>query len=168
MQFASGDMLPPLHFNLSHTSSMVACGITAHSPVGIDVEEKKRIIKHDVMSFARRFFSPHEVEHLASISDPEKRQQELIKLWTLKESYVKALGRGFAACPFKTFSISSKASSISVSDVPYIAGSKVPEIVESTNISHKWQFALLEFADTHYAAICMEKDTGFEVLVCRT
>jgi len=38
----------------------------------------------------------------------------------------------------------------------------VPEIVESTNISHKWQFALLEFADTHYAAICMEKDTGFE------
>lgn len=161
-QFASGYSPPSLHFNLSHTSSLVGCGITAHSSIGIDVEEKKRIIKNDVMSFARRFFCRHEVEHLANISDPGKRRQELIKLWTLKESYVKALGRGFSATPFNTFKISCKASSISVSDVPYIAGSEVPEIVEPTYIAHKWQFALLELADTHYASICMEKDTCFE------
>ncbi|KAJ8421599.1 hypothetical protein Cgig2_012281 [Carnegiea gigantea] len=130
--------------------------------IGIDVEEKKRIVKNDVMSFARRFFCRHEVEHLANISDPVKRRQEFMKLWTLKESYVKALGRGFSATPFNTFRISCKASFISVSDVPYIASSKVPEIVESTYIAHKWQFALMELANTHYASICIEKDTGFE------
>ncbi|XP_021844675.1 uncharacterized protein [Spinacia oleracea] len=79
---------PPLHFNLSHTSSLIACGITTYSPIGIDVEDKKRTIKNDVMSFARRFFSPHEVEHLANILDPEIQRQEFIKLWTLKESEI--------------------------------------------------------------------------------
>lgn len=160
-QCASEWTRPPLHFNISHTSSLIACGISAHSHIGIDVEEKKRTIKNDVMSFARRFFCPHEVEHLANILDPEKRRQEFIKLWTLKESYVKALGRGFSASPFKTFRISFKASSISVSN--YIADSKVSEIIDSTNVPNsKWQFALLELADTHYAAICMEKDTCLE------
>ncbi|KAJ8433008.1 hypothetical protein Cgig2_010984 [Carnegiea gigantea] len=41
-----------------------------------------------------------------------------------EESYVKAVGRGFPATSFNTFRISCKASSISVSDVPYIASSK--------------------------------------------
>ncbi|KAJ6778441.1 4'-PHOSPHOPANTETHEINYL TRANSFERASE DOMAIN PROTEIN-RELATED [Salix koriyanagi] len=39
------------------------------------------------------------------ISDSEVQRQEFVKLWTLKEAYVKALGRGFSAAPFKTFTI---------------------------------------------------------------
>jgi hypothetical protein len=27
--------LPPLHFNISHTSSLIACGVTVNSPVSI-------------------------------------------------------------------------------------------------------------------------------------
>ncbi|XP_050242039.1 uncharacterized protein LOC126690994 [Quercus robur] len=34
--------LPPLHFNISHNSSLIACGVTLSSPIGIDVEEKQR------------------------------------------------------------------------------------------------------------------------------
>ncbi|XP_021844673.1 uncharacterized protein [Spinacia oleracea] len=149
---------PPLHFNLSHTSSLIACGITTYSPIGIDVEDKKRTIKNDVMSFARRFFSPHEVEHLANILDPEIQRQEFIKLWTLKEAYVKALGRGFSAAPFKTFRIHFKASSKNMSGVPEIADLTESEItVESSEFPYgQWQFALLDLANTHYASICTE------------
>nr|XP_027065333.1 uncharacterized protein LOC113691406 [Coffea arabica] len=57
------------------------------------------------MSFAQRYFSKHEVQVLSAISDPQLQQQEFIKLWTLKEAYVKALGRGFSDAPFKTFTI---------------------------------------------------------------
>lgn len=32
-QFASDRSLPPLHFNISHTSSLIACGITNYAPV---------------------------------------------------------------------------------------------------------------------------------------
>ncbi|KAF9680865.1 hypothetical protein SADUNF_Sadunf06G0166100 [Salix dunnii] len=95
----------PLHFNMSHTTSLIACGMTVNSSIGIDIEEKQRKIKNNILAFSRRYFSLHEVEHLSAISDSEVQRQEFVKLWTLKEAYVKALGRGFSAAPFKTFTI---------------------------------------------------------------
>ncbi|KAI3918660.1 hypothetical protein MKX01_041980 [Papaver californicum] len=80
---------PSLHFNISHSSSLIACGVTVDMPIGIDVEEKQRKTKNSTMSFARRYFSPNEVERLHAISDPEVQQHEFIKLWTLKEAYAK-------------------------------------------------------------------------------
>ncbi|KAI5586001.1 hypothetical protein POPTR_006G211300v4 [Populus trichocarpa] len=100
-----GQCPSPLHFNISHTSSLIACGVTVNSSIGIDIEEKQRKIKNNILAFARRYFSLHEVEHLSAISDSEVQRQEFVKLWTLKEAYVKALGRGFSAAPFKTFTI---------------------------------------------------------------
>ncbi|XP_050122931.1 uncharacterized protein LOC126600393 [Malus sylvestris] len=102
---ADGWQPPPLHFNLSHTSSLIACGVTVDSPIGIDVEDKQRKLKKEILAFARRYFSSHEVEHLSSISDIEIQRQQFTTLWTLKEAYVKALGKGFSASPFKTFTI---------------------------------------------------------------
>ncbi|KAL6185551.1 hypothetical protein ACLB2K_041683 [Fragaria x ananassa] len=58
---------PALHFNISRTSSLIACGVAADSPIGIDVEEKQRKLKHHILAFARRYFSYHEVEHRTSI-----------------------------------------------------------------------------------------------------
>ncbi|KAL6194218.1 hypothetical protein ACLB2K_035302 [Fragaria x ananassa] len=72
---------PALHFNISRTSSLIACGVAADSPIGIDVEEKQRKLKHHILAFARRYFSSHEVEHLTSI---EIQRHQFIKLWTLK------------------------------------------------------------------------------------
>ncbi|GAB4856378.1 hypothetical protein Ancab_014298 [Ancistrocladus abbreviatus] len=161
----AGDWSQPLlHFNISHTSSLIACGVAVNSPIGIDVEEKQRMTKNNVLSFARRFFCLREVEYLADISDPEDQRQEFIKLWTLKEAYVKALGRGFSAAPFKTFTIHFKSNFHLPGDSNY---SEVPEIVvetidDSMNLTSHWQFALLELAGTHYASICMEKNDTLE------
>ncbi|KAK9290271.1 hypothetical protein L1049_008438 [Liquidambar formosana] len=118
-------------------------------------------------SFARRYFSPEEVEFLTSISDPEVQRQEFIKLWTLKEAYVKALGRGFSAAPFKTFTIRFRPST---KGGFYVSGNCNSElccqasdiVVESIddpmNLTSNWQFKLLELAGAYYAAICMQKD----------
>ncbi|ANM63053.1 putative holo-[acyl-carrier-protein] synthase [Arabidopsis thaliana] len=100
---------PPLHFNISHTDSLISCGVTVHVPVGIDLEEMERKIKHDVLALAERFYSADEVKFLSAIPDPEVQRKEFIKLWTLKEAYVKALGKGFSGAPFNTFTIQSKA-----------------------------------------------------------
>ncbi|CAL5348957.1 unnamed protein product [Camellia sinensis] len=57
-----------------------AYGVTMDSQIGIDVEEKQRTIRNDILSFARRYFSHDEMDFLAAISDPEVQRQEFIKL----------------------------------------------------------------------------------------
>ena len=56
--------------------------------IGIDVEEKHRRIKSNILAFAQHYFSPYEVKVLTAISDPEVQRQEFIKLWTLKVSKI--------------------------------------------------------------------------------
>ncbi|ESQ27089.1 hypothetical protein EUTSA_v10018973mg [Eutrema salsugineum] len=143
---------PPLHFNISHTDSLIACGVTVHVPVGIDVEDKERKIKHNVLAFAQRFYSPDEVNFLSTILDPEAQRTEFIKLWTLKEAYVKALGKGFSAAPFNTFTIKAKAHTKQGYDL--CANS----VEDTSKCNGDWKFALLELAGSHYAAVCTEYD----------
>nr|CAB3480503.1 unnamed protein product [Digitaria exilis] len=118
----------PLHFNISHTSSLIACGITMDTPIGIDIEEKTRKPAKNILSLARRYFTPSEVDYLAKIPDPDAQHKEFIKLWTLKvsfplEAYVKALGRGFSGAPFNKFSIVLVAKNgIRISVIPGTAG----------------------------------------------
>ncbi|XP_043721629.1 4'-phosphopantetheinyl transferase HetI-like isoform X2 [Telopea speciosissima] len=154
---------PSLHFNISHTSSLIACGVTVDTPIGIDVEDTQRKLRNNVLSFAQRYFSPYEVELLHAISDPDTQRQEFIKLWTLKEAYVKALGRGFSSAPFNTFTIRFRPSSSSGLHVDGDSNSEASEIVveafeDPENLTSNWQFTLFELAGTHYAAICKEKD----------
>ncbi|ESW16383.1 hypothetical protein PHAVU_007G152100 [Phaseolus vulgaris] len=164
LQYADDWSLPPLHFNISHTSSLIACGVTVGSAIGIDVEEKQRRLKNDTLAFAQRFFSPCEIEMLTHIVDPELRLQEFIKLWTLKEAYVKALGKGFSASPFKTFTVRLGDHVKGNIHAPPHMISKAHDItVESSddlqNPSSNWQFGLLELAGSHYAAVCIEQDS---------
>ncbi|KAG6745016.1 hypothetical protein POTOM_051658 [Populus tomentosa] len=153
-----GQCPSPLHFNISHTSSLIACGVTVNSPIGIDVEEKQRKIKNDILAFARRLFSVYEVEHLSAISDSEVQRQEFVKLWILKEAYVKALGRGFSAAPFKTFTIRMKDATNSGASEVVVESSDHP-----VSLTNNWQFGLFELASSHYAAVCMERDKTSDV-----
>ncbi|TVU37690.1 hypothetical protein EJB05_11018, partial [Eragrostis curvula] len=174
----------PLYFNISHTSSLIACCITMGTPIGIDFEEKKRKTAKSILSLARRYFTPPEVDYLSKIPDPEAQQKEFIKLWTLKEAYVKALGRGFSGAPFNKFSImltekngiqisvvrvfpyfSFFSSSICATCVEallnYVIG--VPKVFQDSNsscdsLSENWQFALAELNNSHYMAACIEDD----------
>lgn len=143
---------------------MIACGVTMNTPIGIDIEEKQRKLKNDILAFSQRYFSPYEVKRLTAISDPEVRRQEFIKLWTLKEAYVKAVGRGFSAMPFKTFTIRSGPATTSRHTLSDDFSSEASQLIveSSDNLVNRWQFALLELASSHYAAICSETDKTIE------
>jgi 4'-phosphopantetheinyl transferase len=80
-----------LKFNLSHTRGLVACVVTRGLDVGIDVENINA--EMDLLELARQNFSPAEVSALEACSS-EVRPARFVEIWTLKEAYVKATGRG--------------------------------------------------------------------------
>ncbi|CAN0926601.1 hypothetical protein LINGRAHAP2_LOCUS35428 [Linum grandiflorum] len=103
---------PPLHFNISHTCSLVACGVAVNS----------------------------------------------------SEAYVKALGKGFSAAPFKTFTIRVNTATrgrfyennqISLYQE---SGIVVESVDNPRNDTNDWQFAVLELRGSHYVSICLEKE----------
>ncbi len=80
-------------FNVAHTDGMVVCGV-GHDPdclLGVDVERLQRRTDIDI---ARRSFSAPEVEFLQGFADEQKRREIFLRIWTLKESYIKAIGTG--------------------------------------------------------------------------
>ena len=79
---------PDVHFSLSHSAAWAVCAVSDH-PVGVDIQQC-RSFKPNI---ADRFFHPDEVRYLSSLS-PAERENAFYTLWALKESYVKADGRG--------------------------------------------------------------------------
>jgi 4'-phosphopantetheinyl transferase len=89
------------HFNISHSGKWVVCAVS-DKPVGIDVEK----IKDINIKIADRFFSKEEAEDLYKKEESE-RLKYFFDLWTLKESYIKADGRGLNI-PLDSFSFKIK------------------------------------------------------------
>jgi 4'-phosphopantetheinyl transferase len=82
-----------VRFNLSHTKGLVACGVTEGDDLGVDVEQIER--KLEIDSLARSVFSDDEQATLALIQGAARRER-FFQHWTLKEAYVKAMGRGIS------------------------------------------------------------------------
>lgn len=81
---------PDIYFNLSHSKGIAAC-IIENRECGIDCE-KVREYRPNVM---KRAFS--EKEQAAVEAAPENERDMLFfSLWTLKEAYVKAIGKGLS------------------------------------------------------------------------
>lgn len=84
------------HYNVSHSGKWVLCAF-ALEEIGVDVEE----IKPVSMQIAKQFFTPVEYEYI--VSHPKSLQLEVFyEIWTFKESYIKARGRGLTL-PLDTF-----------------------------------------------------------------
>jgi 4'-phosphopantetheinyl transferase len=79
---------PELQFNVSHAGKWVLCAMDAE-PLGVDIEEIRPID----LEVGRICFSEQEFAEL--MQRPEKeRLNHFYELWTLKESFAKADGRG--------------------------------------------------------------------------
>lgn len=90
---------PGFHFNVSHSGEWVVCAVDDED-IGIDVEE---ICCIDI-KIADRFFSRQEVADINSRQEAE-RLPYFYDIWTLKESYIKAWGKGLSV-PLDSFSLS--------------------------------------------------------------
>ncbi len=78
-------------FNLSHSEERVMCAVS-ESEVGCDVERVRDI----ELGIARRFFYAGEYSYIMSGPDAAERRERFYRLWTLKESYMKATGLGMS------------------------------------------------------------------------
>ncbi|MCC9866382.1 4'-phosphopantetheinyl transferase superfamily protein, partial [Streptococcus agalactiae] len=77
-----------IFYNISHSGKYVTCAIS-NKMVGIDIQKHIENFE-EIISF----FSTSEKEYLASIPLHKLLIKEFFKIWTVKESYVKFLGRG--------------------------------------------------------------------------
>jgi 4'-phosphopantetheinyl transferase len=82
------DNLINVHFNISHSGQYIVCAV-GQAELGIDVERIRQVN----LRIAERFFSPSEIQDLMHLTEEEKITY-FITLWTIKESYLKAIGRG--------------------------------------------------------------------------
>jgi 4'-phosphopantetheinyl transferase len=82
-----------LYFNLSHTDGLVACAVSRHGEVGVDVENIGREV--DFVALAPTVFAPEEVASVVACA-PAERRQRFFSYWTLKEAYIKARGMGLS------------------------------------------------------------------------
>lgn len=88
---------PHIHFNLSHSGEKVLA-VFASTPVGCDVQKLK---KAD-LKLARRFFREEEYAYIAAQPDELQGSRAFCRIWTLKESFLKAVGTGLRT-PLNSF-----------------------------------------------------------------
>lgn len=77
-----------IDFNISHSGDYVLCAITRNARLGIDVEQ----IRPVNMEFFRQILTQSQ---LALILEAEDPKAAFFRIWTMKESLMKADGRGF-------------------------------------------------------------------------
>ena len=87
---------PEIYFNISHSETM-ALAVFSDRPVGCDIEK----IREANFKLAERFLCPEENRYILSEADPELA---FWRVWTLKESFLKALGTGIGT-PMNSFCI---------------------------------------------------------------
>ena len=80
---------PGLHFNISHSGDFAVC-VLSDAPVGCDVETIRPV--RDAV--AERCFSAEENAALAAQDGAAAKETLFFRYWTLKESFLKAVGCG--------------------------------------------------------------------------
>lgn len=82
-----------VRINLSHTRGLAAVALCAEHAVGLDVEGRDR--GHVGLALAERYFCPSEVALLRACH-PDLVLEQFVRLWTLKEAFLKATGEGLS------------------------------------------------------------------------
>lgn len=77
-----------INFSLSHSGNAVCCVVTLDCQLGLDIERPRR---RKYIDIAEVYFAPAETEQLARLPVGEQ-EAEFYRLWTLKESLLKARG----------------------------------------------------------------------------
>lgn len=89
-----------LRVNISHTRGLAAVALTVNHDIGVDAEWLQRTA--ETQKLAERVFAARERETLAAVPEPRKIDT-FLSFWTLKEAYVKAIGKGLSQ-PLDAFS----------------------------------------------------------------
>lgn len=108
----SSDHSDELHFSVSHSSENTVIALSDHSPVGIDIELRRDI--DNLPALFEQICSAQEYEQVSSCPALQN-SQHFLRLWTLKEAYLKGLAVGLMRDP-RTFSVLDSTGAICLDD----------------------------------------------------
>lgn len=136
----SGDMNgAPVSFNISHTPGLIVIAVRRAGALGIDTENTRS--QSAPLEIAERFFSTEEVASLRA--HPKSMQgMRFFQYWTLKESYIKARGKGLSI-PLHQFGFSF-----------YHAIVKVDIQPAQNDQASRWKFWQFELFEDYLVAVC--------------
>ncbi|MBT2546198.1 4'-phosphopantetheinyl transferase superfamily protein [Streptomyces sp. ISL-44] len=80
-----------IDISLSHTEDLLLVGLTTCGLIGVDAERADREMYGS--GLGRHICTPYELVLLSGMPE-EERNGALVRLWTLKEAYSKAIGQG--------------------------------------------------------------------------
>lgn len=124
---------PEIQFNQSHSGTYAMCAFSK-TAVGCDVEKMSRCD----LAVARRFFFAGEYESILARKTPDEQKTQFFRLWTMKESFMKATGLGLSL-GLKNFEIFPDGDVISV---------------KQTVDSNEWHFHEYSFDDEYACTAC--------------
>jgi len=134
---------PNEHFNISHSGSFVVV-VFSNENVGVDVE----MIGKDRREVAERFFTSSEIEQLHNCATEKAQIHFFYQLWTLKESYMKAIGKGM------TMSLSSFSFLLKNDEA----------ILNFSENDDDWQFYTQLWNDRAFLSVCTKKNEPLNIV----
>jgi len=167
---AASDAGSALRFSIAHAPGALLCAVASGGELGCDVEAAARGSGGSAERLAKRYYAPEERAALDALPPGEPRRRRFLELWTLKEAYVKALGRGIAAAQLSSFALQLAPDAVDAARPmrvrlahgdagPLLAaprGDGGDEAAQAGPAS--WHFALLRLGsagdDAHLAAVC--------------
>ena len=153
----------PLHFNLAHTQGLVVCAVScSHERLGVDVEAFDR--RASAADISESHFTPAENALLRRVP-AEHRHHAFLRLWTLKESFIKATGDGLST-PLDQFGFE-------IEPLPMDKPCAVPARFQAapnglTERTDHWRFVQWRLKGPHGDfAVALGADTASAPLRCR-
>ncbi|PWK05286.1 4'-phosphopantetheinyl transferase family protein [Tumebacillus permanentifrigoris] len=131
----------PIQFNLTHSGQLIACAF-APLLIGVDVEEAQK----DYLSVMPTVFTPDEQDYVRQATTSELQIKAFCRIWTRKEAYVKAVGKGL--------SISPDSFAVPIFDT---YGGNAPDMVEETGV-HRWAYYTCQPHDDYVLSLAVAAD----------
>jgi len=129
-------------FNVAHTDGMVLFADSQGGSVGVDVE---RISRRTDVALAERYFAKPEVEYVMDHFDADMKLHAFLRVWTLKESFIKAIGTGLSM-PLADFAFEN------IDD----QRPRVKMLNPSLEDGRQWQFITFSPRDGYIAAVAID------------
>lgn len=141
----------PIQFNISHTEGLILMGAASGRALGVDVECIDRT--NPPSDVAETYFSGRESAWLQSLPHA-LRAEHCYRLWTLKESFLKAEGSGLAA-------------SLDRIEFAFPGEGEIEVLAARAQDEGMYQHWLLKPSPVHAAAACCRRGPSRQTLVMR-
>lgn len=137
-----------LRFNLSHSHELAVLAVSVRREVGVDVERLRDNVEFSRL--AARHFSPEEAGTLESLQG-EDLMRRFFQIWTAKEAYIKAIGKGLRI-PLDQFAVA-------VDD----ESGREPSLLHTRHAPEekdRWSFQKLDCGDDYMGTLATEGPSG--------